>query len=72
MNDNTLTAIFVAFRDEHATSLDKMLADPDLRQPFLQDARQALGPVPEKDILGRLIHLRKRSLLPTAGRRGRS
>jgi hypothetical protein len=66
MNDINLVKLFVTFRQQYRTSLDKMLADPDLRQPFLQIARQTIGPIAEKQILGRLINLRKNRSLPRA------
>jgi hypothetical protein len=72
MNDDSLVRLFVAFRDDHHTSLDKMLADPDLRQPFLRTANQAFGSVREKDVLGRLMTLRKNGSLPPASNPKRS
>ena len=72
MNDTNLVSLFVAFRERHCTSLDNVLADPDLRNPFVETARLAMGPIPEKDILKRLIYLRKKRSLPPANRRRRS
>jgi hypothetical protein len=68
MNDQLLINLFIAFRAEHHTSLDKMLTDPDLRQPFLQTAYQTFGPVLEKDVLERLVSLRKNRRLPPASK----
>jgi hypothetical protein len=64
MNDDVLVTVFRRLVDAHGCSVDDILETPELRQAFLADTRLALGPLPERELLHRLVYLRKRGTLP--------
>ncbi len=64
MNDDNLVAVFSRMVKDHGCSVDDVLETPELREAFLADVRCDLGPLPERELLHRLVYLRKRSKLP--------
>jgi hypothetical protein len=45
-------------------SVDDILETPEIREQYLAETRQALGNLPERELLHGLVYLRKRSKLP--------
>lgn len=66
MSDEPLIAAYSRLFHRHRVSVDELLATPKYREAFLTEARLAMGAVPERDLLMRLLTLRKRSKLPRA------
>jgi hypothetical protein len=64
MSDQHLITIFCRMVKDHGCSVDDILETPELRAVYLADARRDLGPLPERELLHRLVYLRKRSKLP--------
>jgi hypothetical protein len=63
--DECLTTIYLRLRNLHGCSVDDVLEDPKLRLEFLHSAWQDFPRASERDVLHRLIYLRKKSrLLP--------
>lgn len=66
MNDSEIVAAYTAVLLAHGASVDEVVATPEYREAFLLMAQEGLGPVCERDLLMRLLSLRKRSKLPRA------
>jgi hypothetical protein len=64
MNDEALIDAFSRMTRVHGCSADDILETPELREEFLRQTRRVLGDLPERQLLHRLIYLRKRSKLP--------
>jgi hypothetical protein len=63
--DNILISAYQELQlDSLPASADEIVCDPHLRQRFLDLARKDLNNVPEREVLHRLINLRKRKKLP--------
>ncbi len=60
MDDKALGDTWLMFRREHGCSIDRMLCSPQLRQEFLEAARQVTGCDDEEPLLWTLVNLRKR------------
>lgn len=63
MDDTTLTEVYNDFATANDCYLDGILCDPDLRKSFLDELRGGVGGFSEKEMLGRLVHLRKQGRL---------
>lgn len=48
----------------HRVSAEDILEDPAMRTAFLDNVRQSLGHLPERQLLHRLSYLRKQRRLP--------
>jgi hypothetical protein len=57
-------AVYRHLAQIHHCSADDILETPELREKYLADTRQVLGNLPERQLLHKLIYLRKRSKLP--------
>ncbi len=64
--DEQLTSIYLNIRNKYGASVDDVLESPDLRHEFLESAWQVLPAVPERDLLHRLVYLRKKAKLRPA------
>ena len=64
MNDSVLVEVYHSMLQGFQCSVDDVLETPELRENFLTSCRNILGEVPERDLLHRLVYLRKRSRLP--------
>lgn len=64
MDDQTLIAAYQVVFQRHRVSVDELLATPACRELFLAVARESTENQSERDLLMRLIALRKRSKLP--------
>ncbi len=64
MNDEVLIDVFRRMASAHGASVDDILETPELREEYLDEARRSLGHLPERELLHRLVYLRKRSKLP--------
>jgi hypothetical protein len=64
MNDEALIDVFGRMARDHGCSADDILETPELREEFLRQTRRVLGDLPERQLLHRLIYLRKRCKLP--------
>lgn len=64
MNDDVLIAAYRNLVIRFSASAEGILEDPDLRRLFLAEVRQAVGDLPEYQILHQLSYLRKKSRLP--------
>jgi hypothetical protein len=64
LNDSTLIEAYRHLAQEHQASVDDILETPEFRQAFLQTCRHLLGNIPERELLHRLVYLRKHSRLP--------
>jgi hypothetical protein len=62
--DEVLIDVYRTMNSRLPVSVDEILETPELRHQFLDSARKALGAIPERDLLHRLVYLRKRSRLP--------
>jgi hypothetical protein len=69
MSDSALVLVYHHFRDQNNCFVDTIVADPVLRASFLEQARNRVGDIPEKDLLLRLRYLRKRGRLGPANPR---
>jgi hypothetical protein len=67
--DENLKAIYLCMRNRHGCSVDDVLEDPALRHEFLEAAWQSFSVASERDLLHRLVYLRKKvRLLPARSR----
>jgi hypothetical protein len=58
--------IYLKMRDKYAASVDDVLESPELRQEFLESAWNQFPTTSERDLLHRLVYLRKKAkLLPS-------
>lgn len=64
MDDEVLIITYRSLVNRFRVSADDILEDPKLRGLFLAEVRQALGDLPERNILHRLTYLRKNRRLP--------
>jgi hypothetical protein len=64
MNDQLLIEVYTAILQRHRVSVDELIATPHIRDEFLQQSQSLMGPIAERDLLLRLVSLRKRSRLP--------
>lgn len=62
--DDTMIEVFRRMSQRQGCSADDILETPELRQQFLASTRIVLGDLPERDLLHRLVYLRKRGKLP--------
>jgi hypothetical protein len=62
--DDTIVTVFRGMSLKHGCSADDVLETPELREEFLTGTRALAGEVAERDLLHRLVYLRKRSKLP--------
>lgn len=65
----TLRETWLAFKSQHACSIDRMLCRPELRNAFLELARRETDSTDEEDILWAVMSLRKRKALSPTSRR---
>ncbi len=72
LQDDLVIGAYRTIHDVTGASADDILVCPDLRNRFLDLAREHSARAPEELILRRLLNLRKRSKLPRAGRLGSS
>ncbi|HXG11745.1 MAG TPA: hypothetical protein VNK04_18465 [Gemmataceae bacterium] len=64
--DDYIKNVYLGIRARHGVSVDDVLETPELRQEFLAAVWQQFPDVPERDILHRLVYLRKKArLLPS-------
>lgn len=63
--DSALISAFRHLQSEYRCSVDSILIIPEYREEFLARVRVAAQEESESAILGRLLALRKRSVLPT-------
>lgn len=66
MEDSFLIEVYRRVNRALSCSVDGILTTPKHRERFLQEARQFVGDLSERELLRRLINLRKRSRLPRA------
>jgi hypothetical protein len=64
MDDQVVIDVFRDFAQANACSVDAILTTPELREAYLAKARSVLGTLPERELLHKLVSLRKRSKLP--------
>lgn len=64
MKDEAITQVYSNLLQKHGCSVDAILEAPELREEFLREARRSVGNLPERDLLHKLVSLRKRSKLP--------
>jgi hypothetical protein len=64
MNDQVLIDVFRHFAQVHSCSVDAILTTPELREDSLAEVRSVVGALPERELLHKLVSLRKRSKLP--------
>jgi hypothetical protein len=64
MSDDLMIEVFSRMARAHDCSVDDILVTPELRGEYLAQTRSILGDLPERQILHRLVNLRKRSKLP--------
>lgn len=64
MDDEALIAAYRSLVIRFGASAEDIVEDPELRGLFLAEVRQAVGNLPERNILHRLSYLRKNSRLP--------
>ncbi|HWG46944.1 MAG TPA: hypothetical protein VN688_29545 [Gemmataceae bacterium] len=62
--DEVLIATYRNLVIRFRASAEDILEDPELRGLFLAEVRQAVGELPERQLLHRLSCLRKKSRLP--------
>jgi len=68
MNEQALIGTWQMFQRDHDVSInriDRMLCDPDSRNNFLTSVRSVCGEASEKEILWKLMGLRKRKTIAT-------
>ena len=61
--DDAIIAVYEKLAIRFRASADEILENPELRTLFLVEVRQSIGHLPERDILHRLTHLRKKGQL---------
>jgi hypothetical protein len=64
MNDQAIIDAFRRVAQAHNCSVDTILTTPEFREPYLAEAREILGHRPERELLHKLVSLRKCSKLP--------
>lgn len=64
MNDKAIVDVFRRMAFTHGCSTDDILETPELREQYLAEMRHIVGSLPERELLHRLVYLRKRSKLP--------
>jgi hypothetical protein len=64
VSDEAIIDVFRRLALDHGCSADDILETPELRERFLDETRRILGELPERELLHRLVYLRKRSKLP--------
>lgn len=64
MNDDAIIDVFRRMAVTHRCSADDILETPELRELYLVETRRVLGNLPERELLHKLVALRKRSKLP--------
>lgn len=64
MSDDTIRDVFQRMTTASGCSVDDILETPSLREEFLTKVRSVMGEYAERDLLHRLVYLRKRSKLP--------
>jgi hypothetical protein len=64
MSDTTIIDVFRKMLHAHGCSVDDILETPELRDEYLTAMRRKLGDHSERELLHRLVSLRKRSRLP--------
>lgn len=62
--DDCLIRVFTTLAETRGCSVDDVLECPLLRQAFLDGVRLELGALPERQLLHRLVNLRKQKRLP--------
>lgn len=62
--DQVLIEVYNTLLLQFSCSVDDILETPEYREKFLFGTRQRLGEFPERELLHRLVYLRKRSRLP--------
>lgn len=62
--DPAIVEAYTTMALQFKCSVDDILETPEYRERFLSATRQRLGELPERDLLHRLVYLRKRSRLP--------
>jgi hypothetical protein len=62
--DDTIVAVYANLTIQYGCSVDDILETPKFREQFLQATRHRLGDLPERELLHRLVYLRKCSRLP--------
>jgi hypothetical protein len=69
--DEYIKSVYLEMRKQHGASVDDVLEEPQLRSAFLHCARQYLPEMSERDLLHRLVYLRKKGrLLPAKNSSG--
>lgn len=64
MQDSVVVEAYLRVSAAVGCSVDGILTNPECRERFLREARQFAAGASERDLLQRLINLRKRSRLP--------
>jgi hypothetical protein len=64
MSDEVIIEVFCRMVRNHGCSADDILLTPELREEYLAGTRRVFGDRPERQLLHRLVYLRKRSKLP--------
>ena len=64
--DQILVDVYNSLVLQFSCSVDDILETPEYREKFLFAARQHLGELPERELLHRLVYLRKRSRLQSS------
>jgi hypothetical protein len=64
VSDEAIIGVFRRMALDHGCSADDILETPELREQYLAEMRSIAGSLPERDLLHRLVYLRKRSKLP--------
>ena len=62
--DESIIAVYRCLMHSHHCSVDEILETPELREQYLAETRRVLGDLPERELLHKLVSLRKRSKLP--------
>lgn len=64
MSDEVIIEVFRQMVVKRGCSADDVLEAPELRGEYLTEGRRQLGDLPERQLLHRLVYLRKQSRLP--------
>lgn len=64
MTDDAIIEVFARMASSQGCSVDDILETPGLREQYLAETRSLMGDLSERDLLHRLVYLRKRSKLP--------
>jgi len=65
MNEQALIDSWQMFHREHDVSIDRMVCDPGSRNEFLASVRSVCGEASEKEVLWKLMGLRKSKEIST-------